>query len=220
MERLYSACACPQPEPRESFRVGRFRLVFLALALGLATLAGVFALTRPASGPAAASAQAGIGGPFQLVDQDGRPVDQRLLNGKWSAVFFGYTFCPEACPTTLQALAAVQDKLGDKAKDLQIVFISVDPGRDTPAKLKAYLSTHGFPTGVIGLTGTPEQVARAAKAYRVYYARQGNGPDYLMDHSVATYLMDPQGRFAAVLAPSGSPEEAAHQILKEMGSNA
>jgi protein SCO1/2 len=133
-------------------------------------------------------------------------------------VFFGYTFCPDVCPTTLQALAAVQDQLGPKAKDFQVVFVSVDPARDTPVKLKDYLSTHGFPAGVIGLTGAPEQVARAAKAYRVYFARHGDGPDYLMDHSVATYLMDPDGRFAAVLAPGETPQEAAAQIVKEMQS--
>jgi protein SCO1 len=208
--------------------VGRFRIVFITACLVLAGLVGAFVLTRPgafvvipprgAAATAGATGNAAIGGPFQLVDQNGRAVDQRILNGKWSAVFFGYTFCPDACPTTLQELAAVQDQLGPKAKDFQVVFFSVDPARDTPAKLKAYLSTHGFPTGVTGLTGTPEQVARAAKAYRVYYARHGDGPDYLMDHSVATYLMDPGGRFVAVLAPGETPKAVAAQISKEMQS--
>ena len=206
--------------------MGRFRIVFITACLVLAGLVGAFVLTRPpgaAATPGAAGGATGnaaIGGPFQLVDQNGRAVDQRILSGKWSAVFFGYTFCPDVCPTTLQELAAVQDQLGPKAKDFQVVFFSVDPARDTPAKLKDYLSTHGFPAGVIGLTGTPEQVARAAKAYRVYFARHGDGPDYLMDHSVATYLMDPGGRFVAVLAPGETPQEVAAQITKEMQSRA
>ena len=200
--------------------MGRFRIVFIAACLIVAGLVGAFALTRPPGAEATTgpTGNAAVGGPFQLVDQNGRAVDQRILHGKWSAVFFGYTYCPDACPTTLQELAAVQDQLGPKAKDFQVVFVSVDPGRDTPAKLKDYLSTHGFPTGVTGLTGTAEQVARAAKAYRVYYARHGDGPDYLMDHSVATYLMDPDGRFVAVLAPGETPQAVAAQIVKEMQS--
>lgn len=206
--------------------MGRFRIVFITACLVLAGLVGAFALIRPPgaeatqNGPGGPTGNAAVGGPFQLVDQNGRVVDQRILDGKWSAVFFGYTFCPDACPTTLQALAAVQDQLGPKAKDFQVVFVSVDPARDTSAKLKDYLSTHGFPAGVVGLTGTPEQVARAARAYRVYYARHGDGPDYLMDHSVATYLMDPAGRFVAVLAPGESPQAVAAQIIKEMQSRA
>ena len=201
--------------------MGRFRIVFITACLVLAGLVGAFVLTRLPGAAATTTGSAGnaaIGGPFQLVDQNGHAVDQHVLSGKWSAVFFGYTFCPDACPTTLQELAAVQDQLGPKAKDFQVVFVSVDPARDTPGKLKEYLSTHGFPTGVVGLTGTPEQVARAAKAYRVYYARHGEGSDYLMDHSVATYLMDPGGRFVSVLAPGETPQAVAAQIIKEMQS--
>ncbi len=198
--------------------MARFRIVVLSAFIVLAAVAAAFVLIRPpgTAAPTIATGAPAIGGPFQLVDQDGRTVDQRLLNGKWTAVFFGYTFCPDACPTTLQALAAVQDQLGAKAKDFQIVFVSVDPGRDTPAKLKDYLQTHGFPKGVVGLTGTADQVARAAKAYRIYYERQGNGPDYLMDHSTATYLMGPDGRFVAVLGLNDSPQAEAARIIKEM----
>jgi protein SCO1/2 len=200
--------------------VGRFRIILITACLVLAGLVGVVILTRPpgAAATTGPTGNAAIGGAFQLVDQNGRAVDQRILNGKWSAVFFGYTFCPDACPTTLQALAAVQDQLGTDARNFQVVFVSVDPARDTPTKLKEYLSTHGFPAGVIGLTGTPGQVAKAAQAYRVYYARHGDGPDYLMDHSVATYLMDPEGRYVTVLAPGESPQAVALQIVKEMRS--
>jgi protein SCO1/2 len=87
-----------------------------------------------------ASGTALIGGPFQLVDQDGRTVNQGVLNGKWSAVFFGYTYCPDVCPTTLQTLAQAKVALGAAARDLQVVFVSVDPDRDTPAQMKAYLA--------------------------------------------------------------------------------
>jgi protein SCO1/2 len=200
----------------------RVRLVFPAICLVLAAGLGGLVLVGAHGGqtPSPARAAADIGGPFQLVDQFGKPVDQRLLLGKWSAIFFGYTFCPEACPTTLQGLAAVQDRLGDKGRNLQIIFVTVDPARDTSAKMKAYLETRGFPTGVIGLTGTPDQVSRAAKAYRVYYARQGSGPDYAMDHSVVTYLMDPQGRFVSALPFGQTPDETAAQIAKTMAAGA
>jgi protein SCO1/2 len=203
---------------RGVFPVARFRIVFISACLLLAAGVGAVALIRPLSGaqPAVATAAPAIGGPFQLVDQDGRPVDQRLLNGKWTAVFFGYTFCPDACPTTLQALAAVQDKLGARAGQFQIVLISIDPARDTPAKLKDYLQTRSFPKGVFGLTGTPAQVARAAKAYGIFYERHGDGPNYLMDHSTITYLMGPDGRFVAPLTLNDSPQAEAARIIKEM----
>lgn len=159
---------------------------------------------------------AGPGGPFQMVDQNGQPASEKILKGKWSAVFFGFTFCPDVCPTTLAAMGQAQDRLGPKAKDLQIIFVTVDPARDTPAQLKTYLDNAAFPKGTIGLTGTPEQVAAMAKAYRVFYEKNGEGPDYLMNHSTATYLMDPKGRFARVLPFGISPDEIAKQISDAM----
>jgi protein SCO1 len=161
-------------------------------------------------------AAAAVGGPFRLTDQNGKRVDESLLKGKWTAVFFGYTFCPEACPTTLTALAKAQDQLGPKAQDLQVVFVSVDPDRDTPAQLKTYLSSASFPKGTIGLTGSAADVAQAAKAYRVFYQKSGSGPDYAMDHSTALYLMDPKGRFDRVIAYGLPPEEIKRQIADAM----
>jgi protein SCO1/2 len=111
-------------------------------------------------------------------------------------VFFGYTYCPDLCPTELQVMSAALDGLGAKADAIQPIFISFDPERDTPEVLKQYVSN--FHPRLVGLTGTPEEVAAAAKAYRVYYSKVPNNsaPDtYLMDHSTITYLMDPQGRF-------------------------
>lgn len=157
-----------------------------------------------------------VGGPFHMVDQTGKAVDDSLLKGRWSLVFFGYTFCPDVCPTTLTTLAQAQDRLGPKARKLQVVFVSVDPERDTPAQLKTYLSSPSFPKGTVGLTGTPAQVAEITKAYKVFYQKQGTGPDYAMDHSAAIYLMDPKGRFDRVVAPGISPDEIARQIADAM----
>ena len=157
-----------------------------------------------------------IGGPFKLVDQDGRARDERLLKGKWSAVFFGYTYCPDVCPTTLQSLAEAQDRLGPKAARLQVVFITVDPERDTPAQLKTYLSGGAFPKGTVGLTGTPVQVAAAAKAYHAFFQKEGTGADYSVQHVSAVYLMDPKGRFNRVVAFGLGPEEIARQISEAM----
>ena len=170
------------------------------------------------AGPSASTGEALIGGPFQLVNQDGKTVDQSLLAGKWTAVFFGYTYCPDVCPTTLQTLAAAQQRLGAKAKDLQVVFVSVDPERDTPAQIKAYLAAPAFPRGTIGLTGTTTQVAAAAKAYRVYYQKQGTGEGYTLNHSSIVYLMDPTGKFDRVVSESQTPAEIATQIGDAMAS--
>jgi protein SCO1/2 len=157
-----------------------------------------------------------IGGPFHLTDQYGKARDQSMLKGKWSAVFFGYTYCPDVCPTTLQTLAEAQDKLGSKAGAFQVVFISVDPGRDTPAQLRTYLSSPAFPKGAVGLTGTDAQIAAVAKAYHAFYQKQGSGPDYEVQHGSAVYLMDPSGRFSGVVAFGLPPAEVARQIADKM----
>jgi protein SCO1/2 len=191
----------------------------LAIALGLA----LGACGKPGageSGTVQSSGEAAVGGPFQLVDQDGRAVDQSLLQGKWSAVFFGYTYCPDVCPTTLQALAQAQTLLGDKARNLQVVFVSVDPERDTPTQLKTYLSTPAFPKGTVGLTGTPAQVAAVAKAYRVYFQKDGQGAAYAVAHSSIVYLMNPKGKFDRALTESQTPSEVATQIGDAMAAGA
>jgi protein SCO1/2 len=167
------------------------------------------------SGAVVSHGRADVGGPFQLVDQDGKAVDQRLLNGKWSVVFFGYTYCPEVCPTTLQTLAAVKSLMGPKGEALQVVFITIDPARDTPPAMKAYLDSVGL-KGAKGLSGTPAQVAAAAKAYKIYFAKKGTGADYLMDHSTLSYLMGPDGQFAAPVPYGLSPEQTARIIRDAM----
>ncbi len=166
------------------------------------------------AGSARPPAETGLGGAFQMVDQDGRVVDQSILNGRWSAVFFGYTYCPDVCPATLQALGQASKRLGDKARNLQVVFVSIDPGRDTPQTMKAYLEAQDIPVRTIGLTGSPTQVAAIAKAYRVYYAKVGTGRDYSMDHTAVVYLMDPNGHFAAPLSHDMAPGRIAQEIVK------
>lgn len=197
--------------------MSRFRLIFAAGCLSLAAVLGgtVWMITRHGSAPVE-TGQAAVGGRFQLVDQNGRPQTEALLRDKWTAVFFGYTYCPDVCPTTLQTLSAVKDRLGPQAEKLQIVFITVDPARDTPTQLKAYLDSEAFPRGIVGLTGTAEQVDAAAKAYRAPYAKAGEGPDYLMEHSSYVYLMGPDGRFVRVLGHDLGPDEIAEQVKKAM----
>lgn len=155
-----------------------------------------------------------VGGPFDLVDQTGRPVDESVLKGKWSVVFFGFTYCPDVCPGTLQALTAAHDLLGPQGEDVQLVFISVDPERDTPAKVRDWLAAQRPPEGTLGLTGTVEQTDAAAKAYRVFHEKAGEGPDYLVNHSTAMYVMDPKGRFRRPLAFGMTPEQLAEELRK------
>lgn len=192
----------------------RHRLLLIAAcALGLLVLATIAIQVGAFSAPATAQV---VGGPFQLVDQTGRPVDEKVLKGKWSVVFFGYTYCPDVCPGTMQALRAATDQLGPKGKDLRIVFISVDPGRDTPETIRTWLDAQDLPEGTLGLTGTPQQVAAAARAYRVVYQLQGEGTGYQVNHSTAAYLMSPRGRFERVLAYGLTPDQMADQIRKAM----
>lgn len=194
------------------------RLVLAVLVIGgLTFLAVQIGARRPASAPAVASGpQTGPGGPFTLVDSAGKPFTQDDLKGRWNIIFFGFTFCPDVCPTTLDTLGRTLDLLGADRDKVRIVFISVDPERDTPAKMAAYLDNPAFPKGVVGLTGTPEQVAATAKAYKVYYEKEGEGDAYLINHSSISYLMDPSGRFARVLPYGMSPEDLATQVRGAM----
>ena len=177
----------------------------------VAALASLAAACGPKKA-AQSAAIPGVGGPFSLVDQDGKPVTEAVLKGKWTAIYFGFTYCPDVCPTSLQALKEGLDKLGAKGKSVQTILISVDPERDTPAVLKTYLDNPSFPAGIRGFTGTPEQVAAAAKAYRLYYAKQGEGPDYQVQHQSIIYLMNPKGELARPLTHDLSPDQIAAQI--------
>lgn len=144
-------------------------------------------------------APASIGGQFELVDQDGHRVTDKTFSGRPSVIFFGYTSCPDVCPTTLMDLTNWLKALGPIADKLNVLFISIDPERDTPAHLQEFLSS--FDPRIRGLTGTDEQIATVAKEYRVYYKRiEEKDGSYTMDHAAAIYLMDRAGHFVAPLS--------------------
>jgi protein SCO1/2 len=163
-----------------------------------------------------------LGGPWSLVGGDGRPVTSGDLAGQYYLLYFGFTFCPEACPTTLLALGQAEKLLGRKADDFQTVFISIDPERDTPKVMANYLSNTAFARRTIGLTGTAQAVAEAAHAYKVFYQKVGDGRNYQVNHSTITYLMSPSGDFVCVLPYGESPQLMADQIERAMkqGSHA
>jgi protein SCO1/2 len=194
-------------------RIPRFVLPAVLLG-GLVFLGGGVFLSlehrdtpRGAAGTLLASA---IGGPFRLVDQNGKTVTDADLKGKWSLVYFGYTHCPDACPNDI---AIALDELGPQRNAVRPVFVTVDPERDTPAVLKSYVTAFDAP--ILALSGTPEEIAQAAKGYRVYYAKHPEaGGDYSMDHSSVIYVMDPEGRFTASFTQENSPEEIAERLKK------
>lgn len=186
------------------------RLALLSLVVAAVLGAGAL-IWRTAQAPQGAEPSA-VGGPFHLIDQTGAPVDERILKGRLSAVFFGYTYCPDVCPTTLANLGQAVALLGADGRRLQVVFITIDPERDTPKALAAYLSSPTFPPGVRGLTGDAAQIAVVAKAYRVYYQKVPQGSSYSMDHSAVVYLMDASGAFLRPLDTTVAPPKIADQI--------
>ncbi len=154
-----------------------------------------------------------IGGPFRLRSATGELVDSVSLKGKPYAIFFGFTHCPEICPTTMMDMAALMARLGDEAKGLRIFFVSVDPDRDTPAVLRDYLAA--FEPHVVGLTGTPDEIAQVAKEFRVYYRKvRLTGDDYTMDHSAFVYLMGSDGNFFDVLGYQEAPDRALAKLKR------
>jgi len=184
------------------------RIFILAAAITAAAF-GYLYLTQSPGGPAAVA----IGGPIQLTDQDGKPFDSKSLDGKPYAVFFGFTHCPDACPTTLSEIARAEDEIGAPAKDLTTLFVTVDPERDTPEVLKEYISNFGGNT--VGLSGTPEDVAKVAKEYRVFYKKVPTSDGgYTMDHTAVLYLMGRKGEFVDVIAYSEDHDRYVAKIKK------
>ncbi len=181
--------------------ISRMTIVFVA-SLGLVMLiatGATFAIQHE-------QARAVIGGSFALTDMSGRPVTQADLLGKPTAVFFGFTRCPDACPTTLVALTEALRGLGAKADRLNVVFVTLDPQRDTPDVLRAYLSS--FDPRIRGFTGTLAQVAAMADAYHILYRRVPlSDGDYTMDHSAAVLTFDRAGKFVGKV-PFGDDDEA------------
>lgn len=147
-----------------------------------------------------------IGGPFTLTNQNGKTVTDVDYRGKYLLIYFGYTYCPDVCPTGLQSMAHALDQLGKNVSKVQGLYVTIDPARDTPVKLKEY--TASFHPDIVGLTGTPSQIAAVAKAYQVFYKKgeQVDEQDYLMDHSSLIYLMGPDGKFISTFPDNVDPE--------------
>jgi protein SCO1/2 len=156
----------------------------------------------------------GIGGPFKLASSSGGELSSDGLKGTPFLVFFGYTHCPDICPETVSDVSTWLDALGPEGKEMKALFISIDPERDSVASLKDYLSS--FSDRIIGLTGTPDEIAQVAKEYRVYYAKHPTKDgDYSMDHSAVIYLMDREGKLAGTLTYD-EKQEAAIAKLKRL----
>lgn len=188
------------------------RLRIWALVAALALAGGVLGFVLYARMTAQSTAAQDPGGAFSMVDQDGRPVTEADLRGRPTVMFFGFTYCPEICPTTLSDLTTAMASMGPDADRLNVVFVSVDPERDTPAQLKLYLSN--FDHRIRGFTGTPEQVRVIANAYRVLYLKVPTEYGYTMDHTADLYLMDRHGRFVGKLRYGAGPDGTAEALRR------
>ncbi len=195
--------------PVRIIRIVLVAIAALAVAAAFAYQYGLFAPERGRIGTAK------IGGAFALTDQTGQIRRDTDFRGKMMLVFFGYTFCPDVCPTALQIMALALDTLGDKARDIQPIFITIDPERDTVGHLGPYAAN--FHPRLVALTGSKQAIASAAHVYRVYYAKakgQDSGSDYLMDHTSIVYLMGRDGRYLAHFTHNTSAEAMARGIRK------
>jgi protein SCO1 len=196
-------------------RTSRLMVIFTAFVAGLVLCVGVIVLVEGRGAGTAAVQAAAIGGPFNLIDQDGQPFRDQDLKGKTFLVFFGFTHCPDVCPTTLFEISEIMRKLGPEADRTAALFISVDPERDTPEAMKDYLSS--FDPHLRGLTGDAASLAAVAKAYRVYYKKVPlEGGDYTMDHTAIVYLMDKQGRFVSPFSMKRTADVAAAELHKHL----
>jgi protein SCO1/2 len=184
-----------------------------AVSLMVISAGGLAALMLiPAPAPKIASLVTGsIGGPFTLTAADGRTVTDQTYRGKWQLIYFGYTSCPDACPTALNNMGVALDRLGPDAAAVQPIFITVDPKRDTREALADYLKS--FDPHIVALTGTADQIAAVVKEYRVYVsAHSESGNDYTVDHSSLYYLINPDGKFVNVLPGDLSGDNMANQL--------
>lgn len=195
---------------------GRLLTVIVAgFLVGALSGAALLVLTRGANGPMVeTSGKALIGGPFTLVDQTGKTVTDQDFRGRYMLVFFGFTHCPDICPAELQVMSAALDELGPKADEVVPIFITLDPERDTQAAMGAYVKNFG--QRFVGLTGSPEQIAAVAKAYKVAYAKfqqDKASSDYSIDHSALVYLMGKDGQYITHFA-YGTPASKMTETLR------
>jgi protein SCO1 len=200
-------------------RLRPFVPAVVAALLSLVLIAGGWWLLVPArpvaperpTAPGIIAGSSMIGGPFRLIDHDGREVTEATFRGRYLLVFFGFANCPDVCPLTLDRFAQVLDLLGPDAERVQPLLITVDPERDTPEALKDYVTA--VDPRILGLTGTPEQVKAAASAYKVYFAKAATGEQgYSVDHSAFEYLMGPDGRNLYVLRSEAESDKIAELI--------
>ena len=191
----------------------RVMLVLAAFLSGLVLFFGAILFISGRASSPIGQAVAGVGGPFHLEDQNGKPVSDQDMKGRPFLVFFGFTHCPDVCPTTLFDMSQVLRKLGPDADRTGALFITVDPERDTPPVMKDYLSN--FDPHLRGLTGDRASIDAAIRAYRVY-AKKVPLPDgdYTMDHTAVVYLMDKNGRFVAPFDLKRTPEVAAADLRR------
>jgi protein SCO1/2 len=194
-------------------------LLWFAAATAVATFAAFYFTSRETPVSEAEQARTAeeiareiVTGEFSLVDGRGRPLTDMDFRGSWLLIFFGYTYCPDVCPTTLGTVALIMDDLGADGDALQPLFITVDPARDTPDVVGAYAAA--FHPRIMGLTGSEEQVAAAAKSHRAYYAKVPlpDAGDYAMDHSAHLYLMDPDGLYATAFSQRDTVESIVQNI--------
>jgi len=203
----------PDENRRMTPQSTRLWLVLGAFLAGLALCFGVIALIAGPRSSAPVFQAAQVGGPFRLLDQDGKPITDQDLKGKPFLVFFGFTRCPDVCPTTLFDVSEVMRSLGPDADRTAALFVTVDLDRDTAAAPKDYLAS--VDPHVHGLTGDPAALAAVAKAYRVYYKKVPlDGGDYTMDHTAIVYLMDKEGHFVSPFSLKRKPEVAAAELRK------
>jgi protein SCO1/2 len=189
------------------------RPLVIATAFASSLVVGLLVLFWAMGGVSKVAQPAMIGGPFQLTDQNGKPVTEKSLKGKPTLIFFGYTHCPDVCPTSLFEMSEVLRAMGKDADKVNAVFISVDPERDTPATMKDYLSS--FDPHLEGLSGDPAETAKVITSYRVYAKKvPTKDGDYTMDHTALIYLMDRDGRFVSPFNLKRTPEEAATDLKK------
>lgn len=167
------------------------------------------------SGKTVSVGTADIGGPFTLIDQDGQLVTEAAITGKPHLIYFGFTYCPDICPTALQKMGAAQELLGEQGDAIGYVLISVDPERDTPESLKQYVSADVFPEGLRGFTGSIDQVEQAKAVYKVFAQKadlEGSAGDYTVDHTDIMYLMDADGNFVDYFHGRSTPQDIAVRV--------
>jgi len=199
-----------------------FRTASLAAILILAAvlIAWQFGLLSPNGERPGSSGIAKIGGPFELTDHNGKPRKSAEFQGRFMLIYFGYSYCPDVCPTALQIMSNALQSLGNRAQAVQPIFITVDPARDMPAHLKEYVKN--FYPGMIGLTGDESLIKAAAKNYRIYYAKalqdksKPDADDYLMDHSSIIFLMDRKGRYVTHFSHQTNADVMAKTIAKQL----